>query len=161
MKKYNVELVYTPVSPEFPWQTAEELKRENPMVNKPELVAEYMSDAIDASPEVESFWVILLNRKNRALGRHLVTKGTATSALAHPREVFRAAIMASATAIICVHNHPSGDPCPSAADVQITRQLREAAKAVGIDLLDHVIIGEAQADPMGRGYYSFREAGLI
>jgi DNA repair protein RadC len=59
------------------------------------------------------------------------------------------------------HNHPSGDPSPSAADIQLTRQLREAATAVDIPLLDHVIIGLRGADPLGRGYYSFREAGLL
>jgi DNA repair protein RadC len=60
-----------------------------------------------------------------------------------------------------VHNHPSGDPAPSAADIQVTRQLREAALAIDISLLDHVIIGQPTADPLGRGYYSFREAGLL
>jgi DNA repair protein RadC len=90
-----------------------------------------------------------------------VSSGTATSALAHPREIYRAAIRESATAIACVHNHPSGDPSPSAADLQITRLLREAAQTVEIALLDHVIVGRLEADPVGRGYYSFREAGLI
>jgi DNA repair protein RadC len=63
--------------------------------------------------------------------------------------------------VLCVHNHPSGDPAPSAADVQVTRQLREAAKAVDIELLDHVIVGRPASDPAGRGYYSFRESGVI
>ena len=76
-------------------------------------------------------------------------------------EVFREAIRQGATAVVCVHNHPSGDPAPSAADVQVTRQLRDAAKAVDIELLDHVIVGRPGADPQGRGYYSFREAGVI
>jgi DNA repair protein RadC len=110
---------------------------------------------------VEKFWVLCLNRKNRLLKQVEVTSGTATSSLAHPREVFREAIRHGATAVVCVHNHPSGDPAPSAADVQVTRQLRDAAKAVDIELLDHVIVGRAGADPQGRGYYSFREAGVI
>ena len=63
--------------------------------------------------------------------------------------------------MICAHNHPSGDPAPSAADIKITRQLREAGQAVDITLLDHVILGNASADPTGRGYYSFRESGLL
>jgi DNA repair protein RadC len=79
----------------------------------------------------------------------------------HPREVFREAIREAASAVICVHNHPSGDPLPSAADLKVTQQLREAARAVQIDLLDHVIIGRPAADPAGRGHYSFREAGLL
>ena len=130
-------------------------------LNRPDLVAEYMRDAFDTYPEQESFWVILLNRKNYAKGRQMVTLGIATATLAHPREVFRAAILGSASAIVCVHNHPSGDPAPSSADVQFTRQLREAAKIIDITLLDHVVIGDKCGDPLGKGFYSFREAGLI
>lgn len=126
-----------------------------------EKIVQYMAGAFDQYPEQEQFWVVLLNRKNVPKGRHLVTLGTATASLAHPREVFRAAILASATAIVCVHNHPSGDPSPSGEDVQVTRLLSQASKTVEITLLDHVIIGEASADPMGKGYYSFREAGLL
>jgi DNA repair protein RadC len=110
---------------------------------------------------VEKFWVLCLNRKNRLLRRHEATSGTASSSLVHPREVFREAIRSGASAIICVHNHPSGDPSPSAADIQVTRQLREAARAVDIDLLDHVIIGTRAADPARRGFYSFRDAGVL
>ncbi len=110
---------------------------------------------------VEKFWVLSLNRRNRLLLRQEISSGTATSALVHPREVFRAAIKAGACSIIAVHNHPSGDPAPSSADLQITRQLATAARAVEISLLDHVIIGHPSRDPAGRGYYSFREAGLL
>jgi DNA repair protein RadC len=91
----------------------------------------------------------------------MISLGTLTCTLVHPREVLRAAIVASAAAIICGHNHPSGDPAPSAADIQLTRQLREACVAVDIPLLDHVVVGERDGDPMGKGYYSFREVGLI
>ena len=133
---------------------------EAPLLNRSDLVATYFQP-ITAGLEVEKFWVVCLNRKNRLLKRVEVTSGTATAALAHPREVFRAAIRESASAVVCVHNHPSGDPAPSAADVQVTRQLRDAAKAVDIALLDHVIVGRANADPLGRGFYSFREAGLL
>jgi DNA repair protein RadC len=105
--------------------------------------------------------VLCLNRKNRLIKQVEITSGTATSSLAHPREVFRAAIRHGATAVVCVHNHPSGDPAPSAADVQVTRQLREAARAVDIELLDHVIVGRAAADPRGLGYHSFRESGVL
>ncbi|HLP07027.1 MAG TPA: DNA repair protein RadC [Opitutaceae bacterium] len=110
---------------------------------------------------VEKFWVVSLNRRNRLLRRDEVTSGTATSALVHPREVFREAIKAGACAIIAVHNHPSGDPVPSSADLQITRQLAAAARAVEIALMDHIILGHPTRDPAGRGFYSFREAGLL
>ncbi len=133
---------------------------EDAVLNRPELIHAHFK-AQTAGLAVEKFWVLCLNRKNRLLKQVEVTSGTATSSLAHPREVFREAIRQGATAVVCVHNHPSGDPAPSAADVQVTRQLRDAAKAVDIELLDHVIVGRAGADPQGRGYYSFREAGVI
>lgn len=91
----------------------------------------------------------------------MVTLGTATASLAHPREVFRAAIVAGCTGIVVAHNHPSGDPSPSAADIQVTRQLREASRILAIDLVDHVVLGRPEMDPAGRGFYSFRDAGLL
>ena len=132
----------------------------DPIFNRPELVLTHFQPQI-AGLAVEKFWVLCLNRKNRLLKQVEVTSGTATNSLAHPREVFREAIRRGATAIICVHNHPSGDPAPSAADIQVTRQLREAAKTVEIELTDHVIVGRAMADPRGLGFYSFREAGVL
>lgn len=134
---------------------------DDPLLDAPDVVARYMSDAFDQDPSVEWFYVILLNRKNRPLGRTVITKGTATASLVHPREVLRPAIIANACGIICAHNHPSGDPAPSSADIRTTRQLREAANAMNIELLDHVIIGQTDCDPTGRGYYSFSEAGLL
>jgi DNA repair protein RadC len=131
-----------------------------PLLNRADLVAAHLAPTA-AGLEVEKFWVLCLNRKNRLLKQVEITTGTATAALAHPREVYRAAIRASAAAIICAHNHPSGDPAPSAPDVQITRQLREAARIVDIELLDHVIVGRCDADPIAKGYYSFREAGIL
>lgn len=133
---------------------------EQPLLNRADLVQAFLQP-IATGLEVEKFWVLCLNRRNRLVKRVEITSGTATAALAHPREVFRAAIRESATAVVCAHNHPSGDPAPSAQDLQVTRQLRDAAKAVDIELLDHVIIGRPAADPLGRGYFSFREAGLL
>ncbi|HEX2862373.1 MAG TPA: DNA repair protein RadC [Lacunisphaera sp.] len=132
----------------------------DPLLNRPELVHAHFASQI-AGLVVEKFWVLCLNRKNRLIRQVEVTSGTATSSLAHPREVFREAVHHGASAVVCVHNHPSGDPAPSAADVQVTRQLRDAARALDIDLLDHVIVGQSAADPRGSGYYSFREAGVI
>jgi DNA repair protein RadC len=133
---------------------------ESPVLNCADLIAAYVS-SMASGLDVEKFWVLCLNRRNRLRKRVEVSSGTATAALAHPREVFRSAIREAASAVVCVHNHLSGDPSPSAADIQLTRQLREAAAAVDIPLLDHVIIGRRGADPLGRGYYSFREAGLL
>jgi DNA repair protein RadC len=131
-----------------------------PLLNRADLAAAHLAPSV-AGLHIEKFWVLCLNRKNRLIKQVEITSGTATAALAHPREVFRAAVRESASALICAHNHPSGDPAPSAPDLQVTRQLREAAKAVDITLLDHVIIGRPEADPLGRGHYSFREAGLL
>lgn len=111
--------------------------------------------------EVEKFWVLCLNRKNRLRKLVELTSGTATATLAHPREVFRCAVQHGAASIVCVHNHPSGDPAPSGQDQQLTRRLREASRALDIELHDHVVVGNAEADPTGLGYYSFRCAGLL
>lgn len=110
---------------------------------------------------VEKFWVLCLNRKNRLIKCVELTSGTANTTLAHPREVYREAIKESACAVLCAHNHPSGDPTPSSADVKLTRLLRDAAQAVDIDLIDHIIIGRPSSDPAGLGYYSFRASGLM
>jgi DNA repair protein RadC len=134
--------------------------KDAPMLHRPELIAAYMASFVRGL-EVEKFWVLCLNRKNRLKKLVEVTSGTATAALAHPREVFRSAVQHGATAIACIHNHPSGDPAPSSADVQVTRQLREASRTMDITLLDHVIVGEAAADPTGLGFYSFRQAGIL
>ena len=141
------------------------VKIETEQVDSPEKAKAYVEKFIqfkdDYDPEVEHFFVIALDRKNKPKGIRIVTNGTATASLVHPREVFRFAVMESATAIICAHNHPSGDPAPSQADIQVTRQLREAAKVLGIDLLDHVILGEKESDIMELGYYSFSNAGMV
>jgi DNA repair protein RadC len=115
----------------------------------------YMKGAFDEDPTVEWFYVILLNRKNMPIGRTVVSRGSASSTVVHAREVFKPAILTAASGIIGVHNHPSGDPAPSRADIQVTRNLREAGQIIGIDLIDHMIIGD------GTRYYSFSESGLV
>ena len=138
----------------------EENSGEPAIFHSPEQVARHFRP-LTIGAEVERFWVLCLDRKNRLLKRVEVTKGTATNCLVHSREVFREAIKLSATALIAVHNHPSGDPAPSRADIQVTRQLREAAKVIGIELSDHIIVGQRHKDPQGLGYYSFNDAGLV
>lgn len=133
---------------------------EAPVLDRPELIATYM-EPLTLGLQIEKFWVLCLNRKNRLIKRVEVTSGIATASLAHPREVFREAIREAAVSIACVHNHPSGDPQPSPQDMQVTRQLREAAKTVAIELADHVIVGLKINDPAGKGFYSFRAAGFL
>jgi len=89
----------------------------------------------------EYFYALLLNRKNELIKEAMVSKGTLTASVVHPREVLKPAISESAAAFIAVHNHPSGDTEPSREDIDITRKLRESSDIVGIQMLDHVIIG--------------------
>jgi DNA repair protein RadC len=133
---------------------------EAPQLDRADLIAAHF-EPITAGLEVEKLWVLCLNRRGRLIRRVEVTSGIATASLVHPREVFREAIRENAVAIACVHNHPSGDPQPSPEDMRATRQLREAGKAIGIELCDHVIIGRRSADPIGLGYYSFRGGGFL
>ncbi|MCH6256755.1 DNA repair protein RadC [Puniceicoccaceae bacterium K14] len=135
-------------------------EQEAPVLDTPNLVFNYMkSHAMGL--EVEKFWTLSLNRKNRLIKFNEISSGTASNSLVHPREVFRDSIQNGASAVICIHNHPSGDPFPSSADIKVTRQLKEASKIIGIDFLDHVIIGDEQIDPTHVGFYSFQESGLI
>jgi DNA repair protein RadC len=103
----------------------------------------------------------MLTTKQTPIARILITKGTATASLAHPREIFKPAILANAVSILLAHNHPSGMPEPSGADIALTRQVRDAGKVLGIELLDHLILGDKDTDPTGKGFYSFRTAGLL
>ncbi|MBC8259183.1 MAG: DNA repair protein RadC [SAR324 cluster bacterium] len=102
----------------------------------------------------EQFIIVLLDNKHRYLAEENVTKGILNKSLVHPREVFASAIEHRAAALICVHNHPSGDPAPSPEDLRITERLVEVGKLVGIPVLDHVIIGR-------EGYVSFVDKGIL
>ena len=110
-------------------------------------------------PEKEHLVTALLNAKLRLIGYHIVSVGSLSEAIAHPREIYRATILAGAYAHVLMHNHPSGDPTPSDADRRLTRKIQEAGQIVEISLLDHVIVGgpEAGCAP----YFSFKEAGLL
>jgi DNA repair protein RadC len=110
---------------------------------------------------VEKCWVLSLNRRHRLLALQEISSGTATSAMMHAREVFRNPLRHAACGVIAVHNHPSGDPMPSEADRKVTRQLMEAGNLLGINLVDHVIIGRPECDPLSKGWFSFGENGLI
>ena len=93
----------------------------------------------------ERFVALFLNGKHRVTGFAEVSRGTLTASLVHPREVFAPALRELAAAVIVAHNHPSGDPEPSAEDIEVTKRLSEAGKILGIPLLDHVIVGEGGA----------------
>lgn len=131
------------------------------IIDTTEKVVDYLASAFATHPLQESFWVILLDRKNHPISRVMISLGSLTGTIAHPREVFKPAILASAAAILIAHNHPSGDPSPSTADILTTRQLQQAGKLLGIEVLDHVICGHPESDPNFRGYYSFAESGKL
>jgi DNA repair protein RadC len=102
----------------------------------------------------EEFHVLLLSTQNEVLRDLQITRGTLDASLVHPREVFRPAIAEAAASVILVHNHPSGDPTPSPEDRAVTRQLRSAGETIGIEVLDHIVMGEGR-------YVSFAEGGML
>ncbi len=114
-----------------------------------EVVHEYLADV-----DREHFLTLLLNTKNGIVGVNTASIGTLNSSLVHPREVFKAAIIAGSAAVILVHCHPSGNPTPSNEDLEITRRLVEAGKIIGIEVLDHVIVGDGC-------WVSLKERGIL
>lgn len=106
-------------------------------VNK--IIQSYLNGA-----DREHFVIVLLNRKNGIIGINTVSVGDLSSSIVHPREVFKPAIVAGAASIILAHNHPSGDPTPSSNDLRVTDQLKEAGDLLGIEVLDHIVIGDGR-----------------
>jgi DNA repair protein RadC len=107
----------------------------------------------------ESLRALYLDARLRLIRAEEITRGSVSECMAHPREIFRQAIIHSAYAVVVLHNHPSGDPAPSAADIRITRSLREAAQLLQINLIDHIILGSPDGGRVP--YYSFKEAGHL
>lgn len=126
---------------------------DRPQLRSPRAAAEYLLPAYGTKP-TEHFGVVLLDSKYRVLRTTVVAVGSLNSAAVEPREVFREAIIAAAAAIVVFHNHPSGDPTPSTDDEELTRRLKAAGTLVGIDLVDHVVLGDAR-------YCSLKEMGRI
>jgi DNA repair protein RadC len=118
----------------------EPLRRGQPLRSSGDVYRHYQGRL--SSLHRETVYVVLLDARNRILGEAKVSEGSLSAAVVHPRDVFRPVIEESAAALILVHNHPSGDPTPSAEDVTITERLRAAGEVMGIKVLDHVIIGD-------------------
>ena len=114
------------------------------------MLAQYIGEV-----DREVFVIAMLTIRHRVIGLHTVSVGCLTSSLVHPREVFKPAILAGSAAILAAHSHPSGDPEPSPEDISLTRRLSAVGQLLGIELLDHVILGEA-----GR-FVSLRERGVL
>ena len=96
----------------------------------------------DHDKQTEHFWLMILNGRHVIQEVHLISMGCLTSAIVHPREVFRPAVFSSAAAVIVAHNHLSGDPTPSEEDRKLTERLAEAGKILGINMLDHIVVGD-------------------
>lgn len=136
---------------------AEELRLEAPLLDTPERVADLLRDD-NQRYTVEHFQVVLLNTRRRLIRVEQISQGTLDTLLVHPREVFRPAILSNAAAMIVAHNHPSGDPTPSDADIRVTRDLIRAGQLLKIEVLDHIILG-TRNDQRPRGFVSLRELG--
>ena len=135
------------------------VKARKQTITNPGKVQEVLSTVLDSEHEVdrmkEHFWIVGLNTRNVIQYVDLVSLGTLNASLVHPREVFRFSIIKAVSSIILAHNHPSGDSEPSEEDMKVTRRLVEAGKIIGIEVLDHIILGD------GENFYSFKERGII
>lgn len=127
--------------------------RERIRMTSPRAVAEYLMPQY-SNRRVEQFGVLLLDTKHRVLRSTVLSVGTLDASIVHPREIFREAVAGGAAAIVLFHNHPSGDPEPSRDDTRLTERLIAAGVLMGIDVLDHVILGDAR-------YFSYREKGTL
>lgn len=125
-----------------------------PSVSTPEDIAAICGPQMRGLEE-EHFWTLALNTKNRLLRTIEVSVGSLNASIVHPRELFKEAVRMSAASVVVVHNHPSGDPTPSGADIQLTRRIVKAGDVLGIEVLDHVVIGE------GGEHASLRDLGLM
>jgi DNA repair protein RadC len=119
----------------------------------PRDAAAYLLPTFGSRP-TEQFGVVLLDTKHRVLKTTVLASGTLNSTVVEPRDVFREAILGAAAAVVVFHNHPSGDPTPSSADYDLTRRLASAGTLVGVDVVDHLVLGDAK-------YCSFKELGRI
>lgn len=121
--------------------------------NSPDIIFEYFKDKFSLEMQ-ENFYCVYLDSKKRIISSKLLFKGTVDRSIVHPREVFKEAYLLSASSIICVHNHPSGNVNPSREDCFLTKMLKEVGEIMGIDVNDHIIVGKDK-------YYSFFENGEI
>ena len=136
---------------------ATELRHEMPVVDTPERIADLLREE-NRLLDVEHFQVVLLNTRKRLIRVERISQGTLDTTIAHPREVFRCALAANAASIVLVHNHPSGDPTPSEADIRVTRDMIRAGQLMKIEVVDHVILGK-KTNERGKDYASLRELG--
>ena len=138
---------------------AAELRHESPLLDNPGRIAELLREH-NRLHDVENFSIILLNTRRRLIRVEVISQGTLDTLLVHPREVFKHAIAANAAAIVLAHNHPSGDPTPSEADIKWTRDIIRAGQLLKIDVCDHVVLGRATPE-RPQDWCSLRELGYF
>ncbi|WP_438434350.1 RadC family protein [Gorillibacterium sp. sgz500922] len=126
---------------------------DSPLIRSPKDVAALLLEDMRYLQK-EHFVCLFLNTKNRVIAQETLSMGSLNASIVHPREVFLAAIKRSSASIICVHNHPSGDPTPSPEDIDLTVRLVEAGEIIGIDVLDHIVLGD-------QGFVSLKEKGYM
>jgi len=129
-----------------------ELSRETKSPEEAYNAIKTITNAQEEAQEV--FGILILNTKNKIVAVHEISRGALNGSLVHPREVFKPAVLHNAASIICFHNHPSGNPEPSREDIETTNRLVEAGKIIGIEILDHIIVGDD-------GYVSLKERGVM
>jgi DNA repair protein RadC len=144
LKTFRVQFVAEPAAfpAGTPCRSSEDVER----------IARAIYATLDA--DKEHFVLLVMNNKNRINGFKVISTGSLTASLVHPREVWRAALHLCAAAVVFVHNHPSGDPVPSPEDIDITRRLKETGDVLGIRVLDHVVLGHER-------FFSFSDRGLL
>jgi DNA repair protein RadC len=134
------------------------------LCDTPEKAAAYWRLHVEShpyfNPDLECLVILLLNTRRKVLGHFLISTGTLDTILVHPREVFRPAVIGAASALVVMHNHPSGDPSPSEGDIKVTRDLIRAGQLLKIEVLDHVIMGQMDTENT-KGYASLRELGYF
>lgn len=134
-----------------------ELHDELPLLDTPDRIAALLRES-NRETTVEHFQMVLLNTRRRLIRVERLSQGTQDTLLVHPRDVFRSAILANAASVVLVHNHPSGDPSPSDADIKVTRDLIRAGQLLKIEVLDHIILGQATSE-RPKDFVSLRELG--
>ena len=138
---------------------AQEIRHESPTLDNPERIVDLLRED-NRVLEVENFQVLLLNTRRKLIRMEWISQGTLDTIHVHPREVFKHAIAANAAAVVLAHNHPSGDPTPSEADIKVTRDLIRAGQLLKIEVLDHIILGSRTHD-RPKDYVSLRELGYF
>jgi DNA repair protein RadC len=138
---------------------AAEIREQSPTLDTPDRIADLLREECRQF-DVENFQIVLLNTRRKLIRTEKISQGTLDTILVHPREVFKPAISANAAAIVLAHNHPSGDPTPSEADIKVTRDLIRAGQILKIEVLDHVILGRATQERT-KDFVSLRELGYF